>query len=176
MSDSWIEARCIAQIEPHRDAMLACSLGTDIDLNDIAEELSIDIEDAELERRWFDLCVARLREVFSSGTATLYRAISVDDPGTFLTATKTGKPPGCCWTWDRDCATTSLHGGSWKKHDILLTAKVTADAVDWPTTFQQHFAHPSEREVRVDGPIYLNSIMMMESGEMLSWEPRMLQA
>lgn len=172
MADQWIEASSLADILSARDAMLACSLGTDIDHNDISEEMPehAEAEIGELEQLWFDYCASRLTGIFAKGSATLYRAIAVPDIDEFLAKTKAGAPLGCCWTWDKDCATTDLHGGEWQPHDLLLTAEVKPDAVEWGTTFQQHFAHPCEREVRLHGEVLLTGITMLDSGEALPWQ------
>ena len=178
MQDQWLYARSIAEIKQDREAMLACSLGTDIEYNDIIEELPEhkSCDEAKIAQHWFDWCVKNLQQTFLGGTATLYRAIAVEDIKAFIAATTDGANLGNCWTWDKYCASTRLHGGDWKPHDLLLTCTVSPDAIGWATTFQQHFAHPCEREVFIEGQVLLTSIENMETGRMLKWTPRMIDA
>lgn len=167
----WMDATSLDELASHRTEILSSSVGgTDIDYDDLCNEIEDMGDDVDaMASAWFDVCTGRLRDLFATGSATLHRAIAVDDVEAFLKDTAAGAPLGCCWTWDVECATTTLHGGELRHHDILLTANVPASSIDWATTLQQNFGHPSEREVRVYGAVELTSVACMETGAAHAW-------
>lgn len=171
MSDDacdWIESRSLRELIDARDEIIASHIGgTTVDFDTICEELGEDDPDASEEHlmgRWFDACVDGLGSLFADGPALLYRAVGVDDPAAFAAAFMAGGDVGCHWTYDRSCASTSYHGGSWSPHEVLLVGRATAGDVCWGTTIQKLFGHPHEREINVLGTIAPVSVSCLTTG------------
>lgn len=165
----WIDSRSIDDMIHHREAILESHVGgMDADHETIVDELGVEHgTDEERMAAWFDRCIGDLRSVFASGTAVLHRAIGVGDPEAFAAGVQDGSGLGFHWTSEILCAATSYHGGPAERCDVLITASVPPDAVDWPTTLQMRFAHPHEREVSVHGSVDVMTIVDMRDDGIL---------
>lgn len=147
-----------------RDEIIA-DPGTDVEYSDMAELRDDDIDDCDaLLAAHVDDTIASLTAAFSDGHATVYRAISIDDVAAFLNTVES-RPLGSHWAIDPECATTGLHSGEYRDHDVLLAAIVTAEHVCWATTMQQRISHPCEMEVFIDGPVHLLHVTDMSTDD-----------
>ena len=151
--DDWIEATGLEVLRSAKTEIVSSHVGgMDVDFDTILEELGEDdphVDESVLLDRWFDVCMDRLQGLFREGRVRLYRAVSVDDPEAFARLFMEGEDVGQHWTYDRDCASTSYHGGPACRHDVLLTGWATPDDVCWGTTIQMLFGHPHEREINI---------------------------
>lgn len=166
--DGWLDATCPQDLRRHSKEILSSGIGgTTIDMETICEEMSLtedDIDDDALLEQWFDACLVRLEVLFAQGSAIVHRAIEVDDVPAFKDATIAGEHPGCHWSHDRSCASTSYHPGPIRRHGIMLTARVRTEDVSWGTTIQKLFAHPHEREITIFERVEMLAIECAETG------------
>lgn len=171
----WIESRSLAELIEARDEIISSHVGgTSVDFDTICEELGEDdphASDEHLMSRWFDACADSLAALFADGPALVYRAVGVDDPAAFAGVFMAGGDVGCHWTYDRSCASTSYHGGSWSPHEVLLVGRAAAGDVCWGTTIQKLFGHPHEREINVPGGIVPISASCLATGSPIVAEP-----
>lgn len=129
--------------------------GTDPDYDGILDEIGGDDrndEEGEINGQWFDHVLDRFRALSASGHITVHRMISVPDIDAFLSSIKTA-PLGSSWSWDEDCASCEYHPEANHEHEILLTAQAPCSSVHWQDSMVQHFGHPHEREIVVEGPV-----------------------
>lgn len=165
----WIDSRSIDDLVHHRAAILESHVGgMDVDHETIIDDLGVEHgTDEERMAAWFDRCIGDLRSVFASGAAVLHRAIGVANPDAFAAGVQDGCGLGFHWTSEILCASTSYHGGPAERFDVLITAAVLPNAVDWPTTLQMRFAHPHEKEVSVHGSVDVIMVVDMRDDRIL---------
>jgi hypothetical protein len=165
----WIGSRSIDDLVHHRTAILECHVGgMYADHETIIDELGVEHgTDEERMAAWFDRCIDDLRSYFATGSAVLYRAIGVADPEAFAAGVTDGSDLGFHWTSEVGCASTSYHGGTAERFDVLITATVLPNAVDWPTTLQMRFAHPHEKEISVHGGVDVIMVVGMSDDRVL---------
>ena len=128
--------------------------GTDADYDGICDEIGHDgDEDARsLNARWFDHVMTLFRDLSGTGEVTVHRRISVEDPEAFVSSIDM-RPLGCSWSWDEESASCDYHPEADHEHEILLTAQAPETSVCWQDSMVQHFGHPHEREIVVEGPV-----------------------
>ena len=129
--------------------------GTDPDYDGILDEIGgEDRDDAEgdINARWFDHVLNLFRTMSASGSLTVHRRISVADIDAFLASIDT-RPLGSSWSWDEESASCEYHPEANHDHEVLLTARAPCTSIHWEDSMVQHFGHPHEREVVVEGPV-----------------------
>lgn len=127
--------------------------GTDPDYDGIVDEIGNGEEDTRtLNALWFDHVMTRFRDISRSGTVTVYRRISVGDTAEFLSSIGR-RPLGCSWSWDEESASCHYHPEANHEHEILLTAQAPLSSICWEDCMVQHFGHPHEREMVVEGQV-----------------------
>lgn len=159
----WRSAvRGVADMVAHRDEFLD-NPGSMVDDEEILDAMGLDDEDAlsvaELRAAWFD----RLVERFQGGSFIVHRHMTVPDFDAFVAGLEAGGgSTGIHWSLDPEIESPS---DEVEEVGLRMTAEVSAEAVDWPTTFQQNFSHPWEEEVTVSGAVRLVSVTNLETGE-----------
>ena len=163
-SDWRSTVRGVADMVAHRDMFLE-NPGSMVDDGEIIDAMGLDDGDgdglsvAALRAAWFD----RLVERFSGSTFTVHRHMTVPDFDAFVAGLEAGEgATGIHWSLDPEIESPS---DEVEEVGLRMTAEVSAEAVDWPTTFQQNFSHPWEEEVTVTGPLRLVSVTNLDTGE-----------
>jgi len=128
--------------------------GTDPDHDGICDEIGHDEDEdgRSLNARWFDHVLATFRKMARTGSITVHRRISVEDPDAFLSSIG-NRPLGCSWSWDEESASCAYHPEANHEHEVLLTAQAPVTSVCWQDSMVQHFGHPHEREIVVEGMV-----------------------
>jgi hypothetical protein len=139
------------ELATERDAFID-NPGTDPDYDGICDEIGHDEDEDEkdLNTRWFDHVMDLFREMSGTGTITVHRRISVEDPDAFISSVG-DRPLGCSWSWDEESASCDYHPETNHEHEVLLTAQAPVRSVCWQDSMVQHFGHPHEREIVVEG-------------------------
>ena len=144
--------RTIEELAAKRDEFVD-NPGTDPDYDGIVDEIGNEEEDTRtLNALWFDHVMNLLREISRSGIVTVYRRISVKDTDEFLSSIGR-RPLGCSWSWDEESASCDYHPEANHEHEILLTAQAPETSVCWQDSMVQHFGHPHEREIVIEGNV-----------------------
>lgn len=131
--------------------------GTDPDYDGILDALGRDDDGnsettEELNAKWFDHVASLLQEKSATGHIKVYRRISVENIDDFLASIQ-NTSLGSSWSWDEDSASCEYHPEANHDHEILLTALAPLDSILWDDTMVQHFGHPHEREIVVEGKV-----------------------
>lgn len=162
----WERSLTLDGMIAHKAAFLE-SPGCDVDLDGVASELDSDAEESELLDAWFDRVVESLR----GDVLVLHRHQTVSDVGAYVRRLEAGEATvGVHWSLDQD---TFSPDPDQSEREIMLRGAVDADQVEWFATFQAMFSHPWERQVWFQGPIRLDRIQDLGTGEfhVLSTKP-----
>jgi len=141
--------------------------GCNVDFTEIYERLDAgdDADESDVPSMWFDHLVEQFR---ARATFTLHRHMTVVDFDSYVAGLEAGtETVGVHWSMDE---TTSSPYPEQARVDIGLKGEIDASQVEWFTTFQMHFSHPYEQQVSFDGPIRIEWIMNLETGE--TYRPR----
>lgn len=138
--------------------------GCDPDLDTIETELGRPgLTDRELLSAWVDMEILRLG---GRKLITVHRHLTVRDFDEFVAAAADGDDVGDHWsdnpeTWSHYC---DAFGSN-----VRITGSVSAEEIDWFTTFQRRLAFPAEREIVCDVPVSLSLIANLDDGR--TWRP-----
>jgi hypothetical protein len=153
----WIEAIDLQALRGFKQDIISERAGTDPDYDGILTELGIvdEIDTDELLSRFFDYLLNFWNGLIQSGPVEIYRAMMVDDIHMFDHQTGEMASFGRHWSWDKTSADSvyacEVHGSD----EIILTAHTEEFQIDWPTSLQQNFAHPHERELSIKSHVKL---------------------
>lgn len=143
----------LQDLKSRRDEFIG-NPGTDPDYDSIVDEIGAGDNETEqqIHARWFDHVIDRFSDLSSEGSMKVHRMISIEDVSSFI-STCSDKPLGSSWSWDQEAASCEYHPEANYENEIMLIAEAPVTSICWQDCMVQHFGHPHEREIVIEGPV-----------------------